>query len=83
MKRRTFIRGAISAAVAASLPGGDGYTYRTYETAEYWGPSVVTMMEPAQRMANALARSMMQTKEMVGANVFNRGGSTDELEGDV
>jgi hypothetical protein len=72
VKRRTFIRGAIATAVSAALPGGDGYTYRTYETAEYWGPSIVTMIDPAQRMANALARSMMQTKEMVAANVLNR-----------
>lgn len=71
MKRRTFIRGAIATAVSAAIPGSE-YTYRTYETAEYWGPSIVTMIDPAQRMANALARSMMQTKEMVAANVLNR-----------
>lgn len=99
MKRRTFIQGAVAAAVSAAIPGtGDGvslfsathpaYTYKTYETAEYFGPSIVSMMEPAQRMANALARSMMQTREQVMANVLNRAfdlspASLEEIEVDI
>lgn len=81
--RRQFIRGAVSAAVAASLPGGDGvelystthpgwgtansdinavkYTYKTYGFAT-----------EGTRMHEALARSMMQTKEIVAKNVLER-----------
>lgn len=80
MKRRTFIKGAVSAAVAASLPGADGielnsiahpihpdvalYTTKTY--------SIATEGMDGQRMANALAKSMMQTMEITSANVFNK-----------
>ncbi len=81
--RRQFLRGAVSAAVAASLPGGDGvelycarhpgwgtansdinplkYTYKTYDFAT-----------EGTRMHEALARSMMQTKEIVAKNVLDR-----------
>lgn len=72
--RRQFIRGAVAAAVAASLPGGDGvalysakhpqYTYQTYGFAS-------EHMDGA-RMAAALARSMMQTKEIVAKNVLEK-----------
>lgn len=90
MKRRQFIKGAVSVAVAASLPGGDGvelysiahpvhpdvltwrdikltteYTYETFAVAN-------RPVEMGQRYAKALARSMMQTKEIVAANVFDR-----------
>lgn len=90
MKRRAFIKGAVSAAVAASLPGGDGvalnsiahpqYTYKTFKTAEYWGPSIVTTMDTAQRMANALAKSILEVKDMSAVNVFHRGLSASSLE---
>ena len=67
MKRRTFIKGAIAAAVSAALPAGDGaveYTHKTY--------ALATEGMDGQRMAAALARSMMQTKEIVARNVLNR-----------
>jgi hypothetical protein len=80
MKRRTFIKGAVSAAVAASIPSGDGvelysiahpihpdvvkYTHKTY--------AIATEGMDGARMAAALARSMTQTKEIVSANVFNK-----------
>lgn len=81
MKRRTFIKGAVAAAVAASIPGGDGvelysiahpihpdvvkYTYETYAITN-------RPVEMGARYAAALARSMTQTKEIVAANVFNK-----------
>jgi len=75
--RRKFIQGAVSAAVAASLPGGDGvalysakhpeYTHKTY--------AIATEGMDGQRMAAALARSMMQTKERISANIFSSLGS--------
>jgi len=78
MKRRTFIKGAVSVAVAASLPGSE-YTHKTFRTAREWvydGKTVTTLVpashEFSERMAAALARSMMQTKERVAADVFNR-----------
>ncbi len=73
MKRRTFIKGAIAAAVSAALPGAAnpylsanewqpmGYTYQTFKVADPAGT----------RYAAALARSMAQTKERVAANVFS------------
>ena len=75
MKRRTFIKGAVAAAVAAALPAGDGvatYTHKTY--------ALATPGMDGSRMAAALARSMMQTREVVAANVFNRAfGDTLEM----
>lgn len=72
--RRKFIQGAVSAAVAASLPGGDGvalysakhpvYTHKTY--------AIATEGMDGARMAAALARSMMQTKEIVAKNVLEK-----------
>lgn len=79
--RRKFIKGAIATAVAASLPGGDGvalyssahpqlsanewqpmgYTYKTYDFAT-----------EGTRLHEALARSMMQTKEIVAKNVLEK-----------
>lgn len=66
MKRREFIKGAVAAAVSAALPAlpSDGYQY-TYQTFKAADP-------PGTRYAAALARSMMQTREAVAANVFNR-----------
>lgn len=66
MKRRTFIKGAVAAAVSAALPAlpSDGYQY-TYQTFKVASP-------PGTRYAAALARSMMQTREVVAANVFDR-----------
>ena len=86
MKRRTFIKGAVSVAVAASLPGSE-YTHKTFRTARQWsrnGETFKTFMpldhELSERMIEALCRSMMQTKEIVAANVFHRGfPETDAL----
>jgi len=76
VKRRAFIKGAVAAAVSAALPGSAnpylsanewqpmGYTHKTY--------ALATEGMDGSRMAAALARSMMQTKEAVTANVFNR-----------
>ena len=85
MKRRQFIKGAVAVAVAASIPGGDGvelnsmahpYTHKTYETAQYFtldGRALTTeYVEIGAKMHRALARSMMQTREIVAANVFNK-----------
>lgn len=90
--RRKFLQGAVAAAVAASLPGGDGvalysakhpspailplvndpntgiYTYRTYEFAT-----------EGTRMHMALARSMMQTREVVARNVLSKAFPDVEL----
>ncbi len=64
MKRRTFIKGAVAAAVSAALPAlpSDGYQYKTYSL----GYAV-----KSERYAAALARSMAQTKEQVGAHIFD------------
>ena len=77
--RRKFIQGAVSAAVAASLPAPE-YTHKTFRTARQWsrnGETFKTFMpldhELSERMIEALCRSMMQTKEIVAANVFHRG----------
>ncbi len=95
MKRRTFIKGAVSVAVAASLSGADGielnsiahpihpdvvkYTHKTVRIGHEWtfnGQPVTTMVpeghEFTERMVEALARSMSQTKERVTADVLNR-----------
>jgi hypothetical protein len=66
VKRRTFIKGAVAAAVSAALPAlpSDGYQY-TYQTFKVASPA-------GTRYAAALARSMMQTREIVAANVFER-----------
>jgi len=100
MKRRTFIKGAVSAAVATALPAAtcsycDGvggyhfswcndvnplkYTYNTFRVGHEWtfeGKSITTMVpknhEFTERMVEALARSMSQTRERVAADVFNR-----------
>lgn len=79
MKRRTFIKGTVSVAVAAAIPTSE-YTHKTFRTARQWsrnGETFTTFMpldhELSERMIEALARSMMQTKEIVAANVFHRG----------
>lgn len=74
MDRRKFIKGAVAAAVAAAIPVGDGvelysiahpqYTHKTY--------AIATEGMDGARMAAALARSMMQTREIVTVNVLNK-----------
>lgn len=75
MNRRSFIKGTVAAAVAAALPGGDGvalysaahpvYTHKTYATS-------TVPRDLGCQMARALAKSMMQTREVTGANVLNK-----------
>jgi len=89
--RRQFLRGAVSVAVAASIPGGDGVALYS---AKHPIPALLPMVgdadtgifspnadsisfhpiphEMSERMVEALCKSLMETKEIVGANVFNR-----------
>ena len=84
LSRRRFIKGAVAAAVAASLPGG---TANPYLSANEWQPmgythktyALATEGMDGQRMAAALARSMMQTKERVIANTFDAMFGVNEL----
>ncbi len=75
--RRRFIQGAVAVAVSAALPGGDGvalqsiahptiYKYKTY------GIATEHTRDLGCQMARALARSMMQTRDVTLANVLNR-----------
>jgi len=86
--RRQFIQGAVSAAVAASLPGGDGvvldssahpYNYKTYATEAFFAHDGTAIHpiphEMSERMVEALCKSMMQCKEQVSANIFSSLGS--------
>lgn len=75
MKRRQFIKGAVSAAVAASIPGGDGVelysishpvhpdvlTYRDIKFTTEYTYETYDFATHGTRMAQALAHSMMQT----------------------
>lgn len=72
MKRRAFIKGALAAAVSAALPAlpSDGYQYTTHSIG--WTITAEELENDGSRMAAALAKSMMQTKEVVTANVFNK-----------
>lgn len=90
MNRRKFLKGTVAAVVAATLPGTEKYTHKTYGTAHYVIPrqslenaglcpadlseqSLEQLcIEIADRRAQALAHSMMQTREHVAANIFNR-----------
>ena len=56
------------------------YTHKTYRIGHEWtfqGEPVTTMLpvnhELTERMIEAMAKAMMQTKEIVAANVFHRG----------
>jgi hypothetical protein len=86
VKRRTFIKGAVAAAVATSLPGGDGVAL---QSATHPAPALLPMFGDAdtgifspssdhlslvtgERYAKALAQSMKQTREQVTANVLNK-----------
>jgi microcompartment protein CcmL/EutN len=90
MDRRKFLKGTVAAVIAATLPGTEKYTHKTYGTAHYVIPrealenaalcpadlseqSLEQMcIEIAESRSRALARSMMQTREQVTANVLNR-----------
>jgi hypothetical protein len=78
VKRRTFILGAVAAAVSAALPAlpSDGYEYKTVSMGftiakeEVHGKGVYGAI--GRRYADALAKSMSQTKERVIADVLSR-----------
>lgn len=85
--RRQFLRGTVSAAVAASLPGGDGVAL---ESAKHPAPALLPMVGDADtgmfspsgdtlsfvvdgvERARSLARSMSGTRERIAADVMNR-----------
>lgn len=73
MNRRSFIRGAFALAGAALVP-----SFTTVEKVTLRFPrqelenALVTPEELGRRMAEALAKSMMQTREQVAANVMTR-----------
>ena len=86
MKRRAFILGAVAAAVSAALPAGDGVALQCMEhprtgfglaPLKAEGASIAydltedNLEKISIRYANALAKSMTQTKERVAANVFS------------
>jgi len=93
MKRRTFIKGAVSAAVAASIPGGDGvelycarhpvpaYSFTNdLDTGIFVeGGDQISFVVQGRKMHEALARSMMQTKEIVAKNVLGRVFPDDDV----
>jgi hypothetical protein len=75
VNRRTFILGAVAAAVSAALPALPSYEYKTYRMAFNFTRETVGRNEYSEigdRMAKALARSMMQTKERVIADTLNK-----------
>ncbi len=103
--RRQFLRGAVSAAVAASLPAsGDGVelysaTHPTPAILPFTGDTDTGIFSPSsdhlrlvaggvseaniEKLCISMARTIHQTKEMVAANVFHRGGSTNEIDSNV
>jgi hypothetical protein len=76
MRRRTFIKGAVAAAVAASIPGAAnpylsanewqpaGYTYKTFRTARQWtyeGRSVMTMVPEGHELTNRMIEALCRS----------------------
>ena len=90
--RRQFIKGAVAAAVAASLPGGDGVALdsmahprnQLQTAADLCEASLEDMIVELNRdgraVAYRLAWSMKQTKERVVANVLNKAFIEDPTE---
>lgn len=80
--RRKFIKGALAAAVAASLPGGDGVALQSmaHPTILPLGPhhtgfytyKTYDFATKGTRMHAALVRSMQQTREVVARNVLSK-----------
>ena len=81
--RRQFIRGAVAAAVAASLPGGDGvalysakhpliHTANSDINALKYTYKTYDFATKGTRMHLALQRSMQQTREVVARNVLSK-----------
>ena len=94
--RRKFIKGAISAAVAASLPGGDGVAlysakhpplnpadYLTGSDAWYladkYTHTTYKFATEGTRLHEALARSMMLTRDAVAKRVLGKAFPEVEL----
>jgi hypothetical protein len=74
MKRRTFIKGAVSVAVAASLPGGDGvelqsmahpqYMHKTFRVGKEWtlnGKSITTFMVEDHEFTERMAAAIARS----------------------
>lgn len=81
MDRRTFIRGAFAVAGAALIPVAatsekvtHTYTRMSLEN------TLLTPEEIGRQMAEALAKSMMMTKEQMAANVLTRAFWDDERD---
>ncbi len=94
MKRRSFIKGAVAVAVSASLPGGDGVElYSIAHPSPALLPIVgdadtgifssggdkLELVVNGQRMANALAKSVMQTRDAVAKRVLSKAFPDAEL----
>ncbi len=91
MNRRDFIVSAIGAAAMAVVPAKKAATLlhdaAHHELSGGFGLAQVkaegtsVLYDPGERMARALARSMMQTKEIVARNVLGRAfDDEDETE---
>lgn len=86
MKRRTFLKGVVgllalpfvpAAAKALPLPvPTDRYEFKTYEFGSYGNGFTISSNREMKAQAQALAHSMMETKEKIAADVFNRAFST-------
>lgn len=90
--RRKFIQGAVSAAVAASLPGSDGVAL---ESIAHPAPAILPLVNDPNtgiytnstyafategtRLHEALARSMMQTRDVVAKRVLGKAFPEAEL----
>lgn len=78
--RRQFIKGAVAAAVAASLPGGDGVALQSMAHPSFYGATPIYTYKTydlayatkGTRMHMALQRSMQQTREVVARNVLSK-----------
>ena len=70
--RRSFIKGAVAAAVAAAIPVGDGVALQCIPHPSLEKLAITTEHMDGARMATALARTMMQTREVIGANILNK-----------
>lgn len=71
MDRRSFIQGAFAIPVALAIPK------LPYSPPVLKTNSLVHPRDLGCQMARALARSMMQTREQVAANVLNRAFGDD------
>ena len=84
MDRRSFIKGAFAVAATALVPAA-GPEYKTYGKSFYitrmqLENTLLTPEEIGKQMAEALAKSMMMTKEHMAANVLTRAFWDDERD---